>query len=261
MEVVDSVAEISFNRPEALNAIDEAMADVFASTVQSLLAAGKCSVVVLKGSPRAFNVGVDLAMLRAAGERAPAVIERLVARFHSALQALADSPVIVVASVQGVVAGAGLSLVLTSDLAIASDDATFKHAYINVAASPDCGGSWALPRIVGLRKAMEIALLSETISAQDALALGIVNRTTTASLLRQDTTTLANRLAATPNFARAQIKQLFRKSLDRTLDEQLHEEKRAILACATHADFREAVDAFFEKRPRRRESSAAVRGT
>ena len=151
----------------------------------------------------------------------------------------------------GPVAGAGLSIALLADLAIAADDAQFTLAYARIGASPDGSATWSLPRIVGLRKALELALLAETIDAAEALRLNLVNRVVPREHLEGETAALAARLAAGPALAYGRIKQLMRTSFDRSLAEQLAEEAAAFTALAASADFAEGVSAFVGKRPPR----------
>jgi len=241
------VAEIRFNRPERLNALDMELADGFADAVTRVTADASVKVVVVSAEGRAFVAGGDLAHFRRSADKAAAAAQ-LIDPIHAALKVLARSPQIAIGSVKGPIAGAGMSLALGFDLLVAADDATFNLAYARVAASPDCGGSWALPRLVGYRRALEIALLSETIDATEALRLGLVNRVVPRAALEDETAKLAARLAAGPAVAQANIKALMRQSLDREYAAQLDAESQGFAACASTVDFAEAIDAFFEKR-------------
>jgi 2-(1,2-epoxy-1,2-dihydrophenyl)acetyl-CoA isomerase len=155
----------------------------------------------------------------------------------------------VIASVQGVAAGAGASLIFAADLAIAAEDAGLNLAYVNVAATPDCSASWSLPRLVGLRKAMEIALLGERIEASEALRLGLFNRVVPTGALEDETRKLAQRLSRAAPLALQGIKRLMRESLNRTLQEQLAAEQLSFASGAATEDFHEALEAFFARRP------------
>lgn len=246
-ELEQSVARIRFNRPASLNAMDERMAQEFLAACRSI-GASDARVVVLSGEGRSFMAGGDLARFHAdlanAADTASAIIEPL----HEALALLADLPQPVLASLHGAVAGAGVSVALACDLAIAASDARFNLAYAAIGASPDGSASWSLPRVVGLRKAMEIAMLAENVDADEALRLGIVNRVVPASLLATETDILARRIANGPSVAYKNIKQLMRASLGRSLAEQMKAEEQAFRACAGTADFAEGITAFFEKR-------------
>jgi 2-(1,2-epoxy-1,2-dihydrophenyl)acetyl-CoA isomerase len=242
------VARIRFNRSASLNAIDERLAQEFLAACKMINASSDARVVVLSGEGRSFMAGGDLACFHAdlprAAETATAIIEPL----HEALSILADLPQPVLACLHGAVAGAGVSVALACDLAIAASDARFNLAYAAIGASPDGSSSWFLPRVVGLRKAMEIAMLAESFNAEEALRLGIVNRVVHASTLVAETEALAQRIANGPTVAYSKIKQLMRASLGRSLDEQMKAEADAFRACAGTADFAEGIGAFFEKR-------------
>jgi len=239
------VLRLRFNRPQALNALDVATAQAFLAVAREIEADRSIGVVVMSGEGRAFVAGGDLQQLRAAPvETADALIGPL----HEALQRLAAADAIVIASLHGAVAGAGLSLALAADLAIAAQGTRFNLAYVNVGTSCDLGSSWALPRVVGLRKSLEIALLGENVDADEALRLGLVNRVVAAEELAAQTEALVQRIANGPPIALAQIKQLMRRSLDRTFAEQLDAEQQAFRHCAATEDFSEALAAFFDKR-------------
>jgi 2-(1,2-epoxy-1,2-dihydrophenyl)acetyl-CoA isomerase len=154
----------------------------------------------------------------------------------------------VVGCVQGAVAGFGLSLMNACDLVVAADDAYFASAYRQIGLTPDGGGSWSLPRLVGMRKAMEILLLGERFGAADALALGLVNRVVPAAELDAATSAVVQILATGPVLATRQAKRLVRESLSRTLSEQLDAEAASFAACAGTADFVEGITAFLQKR-------------
>jgi 2-(1,2-epoxy-1,2-dihydrophenyl)acetyl-CoA isomerase len=155
----------------------------------------------------------------------------------------------VVASVRGAAAGFGLSLLCACDLAIASHDSYFTAAYRNLGVTPDGGLSYALPRLVGSKKAMEILLLGERFGADEALRLGLVNRVVPDAELERATTALATALAAGPSLATRNGKRLIRQSLSQPLSVQLDAEAVSFAACAATTDFTEGVRAFLEKRP------------
>lgn len=245
LDISDSIAQIRFNRPETLNAIDAASALAFRDAVEAIAAQPGVRAVLLRGEGRAFMAGGDLQEMRQGRQHAAI---RIIEPLHAGLRRLAELPVPVIASVQGAVAGAGLSIMMAADLAIASDDASFNMAYAKIGASLDASGSWHLPRIVGLRKAMEIALLCDTFDAHEALRLSIVNRVVPASELRAETDKLVNRLARGPTVALGRIKTLLRASLRCDLATQLDAEQAAFAACAAEDDFGEGLDAFLEKR-------------
>ncbi|QLA82123.1 MULTISPECIES: enoyl-CoA hydratase/isomerase family protein [unclassified Acidovorax] len=239
-----AIATLRFNRPDALNAIDVPMANAVLAAVQTVAADPAVRAVVLCGNGRGFVAGGDLATLRA--DPVQGAID-ILTPLNAALLLLAQMNAPVVAQVHGVAAGAGLSLLLMADYVIAAEGTRLNLAYINLGTSCDVGASWALPRTVGLRKALEIALLGEAFTADDALRLGLINRVVPAAELDSATTTLAQRLAAGPTVAYGAMKRLMRASMDRTLPEQLAAEKDAFVHCAGTDDFRAGVEAFHQR--------------
>lgn len=242
-----SIATIRFNRPERLNALSVEVAEGFAESVDRALAEETIKVIVVTSVGKAFVAGGDLGHFRDAEDKALASAE-LIGPVHRALEKLSASPTLTIGSLRGAVAGAGMSLALGLDLLIAAEDVSFNFAYARIGAPADCGGSWALPRLVGLRKALEIALLSETIDAQEALRLGLVNRIVPLASLEDETMKLAARLAQGATVAHGHIKALMRQSFDRHYEAQLAAEAEAFAACSASDDFAEAITAFFEKR-------------
>jgi 2-(1,2-epoxy-1,2-dihydrophenyl)acetyl-CoA isomerase len=245
-QVDGPIARIRFNRPSVLNAIDAAMAQQFLAACRQIRENPVVRVVVLQGSGRAFMSGGDIRQF----QRDPvAVASNIIDPLHAALTILVQLQAPVLASVHGVVAGAGLSLALACDLAISSDDARFCLAYSNVGTSCDGSASWSLPRIVGLRKALELALLNSTLDAAEALRLGMVNRVVPAAQLEAETEALAQKLAAGPPIAYGTMKMLMRNSLGNTFKQQIDDEREGFAQCAATEDFAEAIKAYFEKRP------------
>ena len=239
-----AIATLRFNRPEALNAIDVPMANAFLTAVQTVASDPGVRAVVLCGNGRGFMAGGDLATLRA--DPVQGAID-ILTPLNQALLLLAQMNAPVIAQVHGAAAGAGLSLVLMADYVIAAEGTRFNLAYINLGTSCDVGASWALPRIVGVRQALEIALLGESFTADDALRLGLVNRVVPGAELDSATAALAQRLANGPTLAYGAMKRLMRASMDYTLPEQLAAEKDAFVHCAGTEDFRAGVEAFHQR--------------
>lgn len=241
----DAIVRVQFNRPQALNALDVPMAQAFLQAVQAIAADASVRAVVLQGAGRAFIAGGDLATLHAN----PAQGARdLLTPLNAALQLLERMDAPVIAQVHGAAAGGGLSLMLMCDFVIAAEGTKFNLAYINLGTSCDLGGSWALPRLVGLRQALEIALLGDTLNAQEALRCGLINRVVPAPELERTTQALAQRLAQGPTKAYGHMRRLLRSSWERTLPEQLAAEAQAFDHCAHSSDMREGLQAFFDKR-------------
>jgi 2-(1,2-epoxy-1,2-dihydrophenyl)acetyl-CoA isomerase len=247
-----AVATLTLNRPAALNTLDLAMMDALVARTAELASDRTLRVVVLRGAGAHFMAGGDLrtfATFLGATEAARAEqLERIVDRVHAAIEHLHRMPHIVIGSLHGAVAGFGLSLAAACDLAVAADDAYFASAYRQIGLTPDGGGSWSLPRLVGLRKALEIYLLAERFDAQDALRIGLVNRVVAKGELEATVRALAQSIVDGPALALASVKRLLRDASERTLSEQLHAEARSFAQCAATADFAEGIDAFLAKR-------------
>lgn len=247
-DVVDGVARIRFNRPDALNALDEALAAGFLQACRQAADRDDVRAVVISGEGRGFMAGGDVGRMVQAMPRADTVIDALLDCLDPALLLLSEMAAPVIASVHGAVAGAGASLMLAADLAIAADDTRINLAYSAIGATPDAASTWTLPRLVGLRRSMEIALLSDFIGAADALALGLVNRVVPRAALAAETEQLAGRLASGPTQAYGRIKRLLRGSFDHTMAEQMARERAAFRESTATADFAEGTRAFVEKR-------------
>ncbi len=245
VEVTERIAHIRFNRPQALNALNVALAQEFVEACRAVAADSAVRVVVLSGNGKAFMAGGDLQTMRAQPVEA---VNALIPPVHEAVRLLAEMPKPVLASVHGAAAGAGMSLVLVADLALAAANTRFNFAYSEIGTSCDGGMSWSLPRLVGLRKAMEIALLSETIDAAEALRLSLVNRVVDADRLVEETQALALRLAQREPHALAHLKRLLRASSQQDLPAQLDAEYAAFLDCARRPEFATAIDGFFARR-------------
>jgi len=241
------VARIEFNRPERLNALDLETAQAFRSAVLRVLSNGEVRAIILAGAGRAFIAGGDLAELKAAEDRASAA-GALIDVMHEALLALHESGVPSIAALKGPVAGAGMSIALMTTFALASEDASLNMAYIKFAAPPDCGGSWALTRLVGPRRAAEIALLSEPIEARRAFEMGLVNRVVAAEALDAEVNALAAILANGPQAATRRTLGLIASAQTNALAIQLGAERNAFVASAGSDEFDEALAAFFERR-------------
>ncbi len=243
-----AVAHIVLNRPEQLNVIDVGMAQALLGVCEAVAGDAGVRAVVVRGEGRSFGGGGDL---RGFGDAPQATALAIIEPVHRALRLLAAMPAPVLASLHGHVAGGSMSLALGCDLALAADDTRFHLAYGRVAASCDVGGSWHLPRLVGLRRALGIALLGDAVEAQQALDLGLINRLVPAAQRLEQTRRLAQQLADGPTIAFGRMKSLLRSAFDHDLGTQLDLERDAFHACAGTEDFREAVAAFLSRRPAR----------
>ncbi len=247
------VATLTLNRPDALNTLDDAMVEALVARTMEVAADDRLRVVVLAGAGRHFMAGGDIRSFAATLEDPPAARERtfrrLVERVHCAIEQLHRMPHPLVGRVHGAVAGFGLSLMNACDLVVAADDAYFASAYRHIGLSPDGGGSWSLPRLVGQRKAMEIMLLAGRFDAGRGVAPGPRQPgrarapTSTAA-----TASLVASLVAAPLTALRNTTRLLRASPANTLSAQLQAEAVSFGQCAATADFVEGIGAFMAKR-------------
>ena len=255
VERTGSVATLTLNRPDALNTLDFALMDALVAAAADVAADDALRVVVLRGAGRHFMAGGDLRTFAGELAKPPAQrnadFRRMIGRLHSAIEHFHRMPHPVVGQVHGAVAGFGLSLMNACDLVIAAEDTYFASAYRNIALTPDGGGSWSLPRIVGMRRAMEILLLGERFDARRALEFGLVNRVVAAADLEGAVAQIVESLASGPVLAIRNAKRLLRESPGRTLSQQLDAEAVSFGACAGSDDFVEGISAFLEKRPAR----------
>ena len=234
-----------FNRPEALNALDVPMAQALLTAAREIAHDRSLRALVMKGSGKAFMAGGDLATLQANPVQGAA---DLLCALNEVAEILSRLSAPVIAQAHGVAAGGGMSLMLLADFIWAAEGTRFNLAYANIGTSCDVGASWSLPRLVGLRNALEIALLSDMLSAEDALRMGLINRVVPADQLEAAVQQLAERLASGPTIALGHMRRLMRASFDRDLPAQLAAEAAAFNACAHTADMKEGMAAFFGKR-------------
>lgn len=239
----DGVVTLTLNRPDRKNAITSAMWSKLRDTFRDI-AEGTDRVVVITGADGDFSSGADLADPRDPDEH-PLTRMRLVGDACLALHRL---PQPTVAKVDGVAVGAGMNLALSCDLIVASDRARFSEIFARRGLSLDFGGSWLLPRLIGLHKAKELALLGDILDATEVAEMGLVNRVVPAEQLDETTAGLVRRLAAGPPLALGSTKRLLNDAFTATLDEALEAETRAQAVNLSSQDAREAVQAFLDKR-------------
>lgn len=250
-DVTAGVATITLNRPHALNALNHSMSACFYEALCRVEMDSEIRAIVLQGAGAHFMAGGDIKTFQAMLDEPLPERQRqfrdFIALAHQSITRIRCMEKPVIASVHGAVAGFGLSLMNSCDLAIASEDAYFAMAYCKVGTTPDGSGSFGLPRILGLKRAMEMALLGDRLDARQALEMGLVNRVVPTSDLAGATRALAIRLADGPAFALGRTKKLLNESLNRSLSQQLLAEQESFVGCADEVDFSRAVRAFLAK--------------
>jgi 2-(1,2-epoxy-1,2-dihydrophenyl)acetyl-CoA isomerase len=248
-----AVAVITLNRPEALNALTVEMARELMSAIGEARRRGARGLV-LTGAGRAFCAGGDLREMRKVAEkegRIEAFFDEPLGLLNECVLLLQQVPLPVIAAVNGVASGGGCNLALACDIVIAAESARFNQAFVKVGLSPDCGGTYVLPRLVGLRRAAELLMTGEQVDARSAVELGMINRAVADDQLMGAALALATQLAQAPTAAIAKTKRLLAESATNNLAAQLELEREAQIESGKTRDFLEGVAAFIEKRPPR----------
>jgi 2-(1,2-epoxy-1,2-dihydrophenyl)acetyl-CoA isomerase len=242
---------ITLDRPEALNALDGPTKEELLGALRDAAEDPGVRAVALTGSGRAFCVGQDLRELEQGYRegRAADFAAELERHYVPVCRLLAGMPKPTVAVVNGVAAGAGVSLALACDLRLASSAARWRLAFSGIALVPDAGSTWHLPRLVGLSRAMEMALLGDWVDADQALSFGLANRVWPAEEFQREAGAAVAALAAGPTLAFGRTKALLRDHLGTDLDGALAGEAEAQVASGQTKDHLEGVTAFLEKRP------------
>lgn len=249
LDVVDGVATITLNRPDAMNSLDIATKELLRDTVQQVGADPEVRCVVLTGTGRAFCVGQDLKehieIMRSESDEA--LFRTVDEHYNPTVQALATMPKPVIAAVNGVAAGAGASLAFACDVRILTDTAGFNLAFAGVALSCDTGASWTLQRLVGRAKAIELLYFPRTLKAEESLALGLATRVVPAAELAATVRALATQLAAGPTVAYGSMRQSVGYAAGHSLEDSLGFESQMMARTGATRDHAAAVEAFVAK--------------
>jgi 2-(1,2-epoxy-1,2-dihydrophenyl)acetyl-CoA isomerase len=246
----NSVGTVRLNRPEALNALSMQLCIDMRDAFNQAISNG-ARAVILTGSGRAFCSGGDLREMQAMWQkegRIEAFLEAPLKALHDVILLIRETPIPFIAAVNGVCAGAGTNFALACDLIIAAEDASFNEAFVRIGLSPDCGGTFFLPRAVGGKIAAELFMTGGTLDANRALQIGMINRVVPSESLMDEAGKLAAKLAAGPTASIGRIKKMLNVSFANDLNEQLELEHRCQIESGKSSDFKEGVAAFFEKR-------------
>ena len=252
LDVKDNIGTITFNRPEARNALSEEMRQGLSDYTHQMEFDADIRCVVLRGAGGHFMAGGDIKEFKKRETMEPverkAVIIRFIHDLHYAIYRMRKMPKPIICAVQGAAAGAGVSLVSACDMAIAAESAIFTLAYAKIGVSPDGSSTYFLPRTLGMKKAFEMMYLADRFDAQTAKDIGLVNTVVADDALDDAVDRLARRLANGPTYAYARGKALLNSSLHETLESQLELEGYAIGDCMMTEDHIEGITAFLEKR-------------
>lgn len=250
-EMRDAVCVITLNRPESLNALTLAVAADFKSAIADALEQ-KARAIVLTGAGRAFCAGGDLREMQriaSSNGRVEAFFDEPLRELNDCIRLIRETPLPFIAAVNGAVSGGGCNLALACDLVIAGESARFNQAFIKIGLSPDCGGTFILPRLIGWRRATQLMMTGEVTNAAQALAMGMINAVVPDDQLIAQAMAMAENLAQAPTAAIGRIKELLDASANNDYGEQLELEREAQLKSGLTKDFKEGVAAFIEKRP------------
>jgi 2-(1,2-epoxy-1,2-dihydrophenyl)acetyl-CoA isomerase len=249
-ELNNGVALITLNRPDALNSLSQQLTKDLRAAVDKSVE-DKARAAILTGSGRAFCAGGDLKEMQDIGRaegKPEAFLDAPLKALHNVIRAIRKAPLPFIAAVNGVCAGAGVNFALACDIVIASDDASFREAFVRIGLSPDCGGTFFLPRAVGEKIAAEMFMTGDSITAERALSLGMINHVVAADQLWEEANKLAVRLAAGPTAVMGRIKRMMNATFSNDLNGQLEMEAACQIESGRGKDFSEGVAAFFEKR-------------
>ncbi|MCD6681550.1 MAG: enoyl-CoA hydratase-related protein [Burkholderiaceae bacterium] len=242
----EAVATLTLNRPDVLNALDDAITRALLEAVEHAAADETVRAVVVTGAGRGFSSGADLASVKP--EVALDLGRLLRERYHPLILAMRRMPKPVICAVNGAAAGAGMSIALAGDIVLAARSAYFLQAFSRIGLVPDAGSTWMLPRLIGEGRARALAMLGERLDAETAQRIGLVWQVHDDDALRPAAKALAQQLSQRPTRALALIKEAFDGTMERALDEQLEREATLQTLAGRTEDFREGVAAFLERR-------------
>ncbi|MFF0829312.1 enoyl-CoA hydratase-related protein [Brevibacillus sp. NPDC003359] len=245
-EVSEGVAVLTLNRPDKFNAFTAVMNKEITDALKQAQKDADVRCIVLTGAGRAFNAGQDLSDVSGGGDVDYGGFLR--DRYNPMILQFQKTEKPIIAAVNGVAAGAGMSVALACDIRLASEKASFVNAFVNIGLVPDSGGCYFLPRIVGIGKALELAMTGEKVSAEEALRIGLVNQVYPAESFMEDALAYAHKLASLPTKGIGLIKRTMYKGLEMGLEETLEYEAFAQEAAGSTEDHKEGVTAFMEKR-------------
>lgn len=242
----DGIATITLNRPERYNAFNNELSAEFIDVLKKVAKDPENRVVILTGAGKAFCSGQDLK--DAAGQQNRSIADSVEQRYNPMMRLVYNTEKPFICKLNGVAAGAGAGLALACDYVVASEESSLLFAFARIGLVLDSASSYILPRLVGARKAFELAALADVISAKQALQLNLVNEVVPATELENATTKIALRFAKAPTRAIGLIKKMLHKSFQSDVNQMLETEKMYQTIAGTTEDYKEGVAAFNEKR-------------
>jgi 2-(1,2-epoxy-1,2-dihydrophenyl)acetyl-CoA isomerase len=248
LHISDGIATVTLNRPAAFNALDMQLGRELHEAVIACSEDDAVRVLVVTGNGKAFCAGGDVKSFCDNIDRIGVHVKQLTTELHGAVSRMVRMAKPTITAVNGVAAGGGMSLALAGDLVLATASARFTMAYTQIGASPDGSSSFFLPRLVGVKRALELTFLNPVLSAQEAMEWGLVNRVFPDEQFQESVHKLAAQLAQGPTLAYGRAKALFYSSTSETLETQMEHEAQLIAASGRTADFRAGILAFAEKR-------------
>ena len=250
-EVQDHVAHVVLNRPSQANSINAEVARELMQVAIDCDENPEVRAVLIRGEGPMFSGGGDLKTFVTKGADLPAYLKQTTTYLHGAISRFARQSAPTVCAVHGFAAGGGFSLAVASDIVVAAESARFTMAYTRAGLTPDGSSSFFLPRLIGLQRAIDLALTNRVLTAREALEWGLVSRVTADDELLEVAESLARTLAQGPTWAFGQAKNLMRGGMNESLETQMELETRAIADAVRTADGMEGINAFLEKRKAR----------
>lgn len=242
------IVKLFLNRPESYNALDFNMVNALCDALTALTKDESARAIIISGKGKAFCAGGDLKWAQSFPDGLPAAFHTLAGRLHQMMAELRRMPKPVIAAVNGVAAGAGLSLALACDFRIMASSALMRQAYTSNGLCIDGGGTFMLPRLIGLARALEIAAFDKPISSAQALSFGLVTNVVEDGKVMEEAENMARELANRSLHSFGWSKQLLMDSFHTPFETHIQREREGLTACASHPDGKEGIQAFVEKR-------------
>ena len=244
--ISDGIATITFERAEKFNSFIRSMALDFQAALDKVAADEKVRCIIITGSGKAFCAGQDLQ--EATDPQGPPLSRIVSEHYNPVIMRIRNIPKPVIAAVNGVAAGAGANIALACDIVVAKQSAVFIQAFSKIGLIPDSGGTYTLPRLVGMQRASALMMLAEKVSAADAMDMGMIYKAYPDENFNEEVRKMAVQLAQMPTYGLALTKQALNQTYNNTLVEQLHLEDTLQTLAGGSKDYKEGTSAFLEKR-------------